>query len=291
MTNNILNGQQETEIDLLKLLKELWKHAWMIVTAAIVGGIAFFLFTLFFITPQYTSYALLYVNNNSVNIGQTKVNLTTGDINAASTLIETYSVILKSRNTLEKVIEEGGLPYTYEQLVQKVSGSAEKNTPVFKIAVTDPDPEMAAIIANRIVEVMQDKNTGIAGIVQGSSVSVVDYAVVTTSPTSPSYLKNTAIGMLLGFVITCGIIILRSLMDSTIREEEFLLDKYKDIPVLATIPDLTEDSHGGYYGYGRSYAKASDKARKNATAGATATAAHTKKEDNPFVNDGGKKEG
>ena len=74
-------------------------------------------------------------------------------------------------------------------------------------------------------------------------------------------MKNTAIGMLLGFVIACGIIILLSLMDSTIREEEFLLEKYKDIPVLASIPDLNEDAAGGYYGYGSSYARAGEKAR------------------------------
>jgi hypothetical protein len=74
--------------------------------------------------------------------------------------------------------------------------------------------------------------------------------------------------MIIGFVLACGIIILRTLMDSTIRDEEFLLDKYKNIPVLATIPDLSQGSSGGYYGYGkayaRSYAHANDKARKAA---------------------------
>ena len=55
-------------------------------------------------------------------------------------------------------------------------------------------------------------------------------------------------------------------MDSTIRDEEFLLEKYKDIPVLSTIPDLTEDTKGGYYGYGSSYARSSDKARHSSTA-------------------------
>ena len=142
---------------------------------------------------------------------------------------------------------------------------SDLNTPVFKITVTDPNPEMAATICNILVEIMVDKNSGISGIVEGSSVSVVDYAVVPRKASSPSYMKNTAIGMLLGFVIACGIIILRSLMDSTIRDEEFLLDKYKEIPVLSTIPDLMEDAKGGYYGYGgygSSYARSSQKARK-----------------------------
>jgi capsular polysaccharide biosynthesis protein len=209
-----------------------------------------------------------------LSIGSSKVNITSGDINASNSLIDTYVVILKSRTTLEKAIKEGELPFTYEQLRSKVSGSSEGNTPVFKITVTDEDPEMAANVCNRIVEIMIDQNSGISGIVEGSSVSVIDYAVVARSASSPSYTKNTAIGMLLGFVIACGIVILRSLMDSTIREEEFLLDKYKDIPVLATIPDLLEASQSNYYGYGgyggsysKSYAQASANARRpgNAT--------------------------
>ena len=264
MTNNLQNKQDVQEIDLLKLLRVLWSRVWIIVASAFIGGVGFLVFTFFFITPQYQSSALLYVNNSSLDIGSTKLNITSGDINASSSLIATYSVILRSRTTLEQAISEGKLPYSYNQLRAKVSGSAEGSTPIFKITVTDPNPEMAANICNTIVEIMVDPNSGISGIVEGSSVSVIDYAVVANSASSPSYMKNTAIGMLLGFVIACGIIILISLMDSTIREEEYLLDKYKNIPVLSTIPDLYEDSQGGYYGYGSSYAKASDKARANA---------------------------
>ena len=261
MTNNLQNKQDVQEIDLLKLLKVLWGKVWLIIAAAFVGGVAFFLYTFFFITPQYQSSALLYVNNNSLDIGSTKLNITSGDISASSSLIDTYCVILKSRTTLEQARFEGELPYTYEQLRSKVSGSAEGKTPVFKITVTDPDPEMAANICNTVVEIMVDPNSGISGIVEGSSVSVIDYAVVARSASSPSYMKNTAIGMLMGFVIACGIIILISLMDSTIREEDFLLEKYKEIPILATVPDLVEDSVGGYYGYGSAYANAGNKVR------------------------------
>ena len=263
MTNNLqANKQVEQEIDLLKLFRVLLSKIWLIVAAAFVGGLIFFLFTLFFITPQYKSSALLYVNNSSIDIGSTKLNISSGDITASSSLIDTYVVILKSRTTLEQAIKEGHLPYTYEQLYKKVSGSAEGKTPVFKITVQDADPEMAAHITNTIVEIMVDANSGISGIVEGSSVRVIDYAVVATQKSSPSNTKNTAIGMLLGFVISCGFIILFSLMDSTIREEDYLLETYGNIPVLATIPDLFEDSQGGYYGYGSSYARASARAQQ-----------------------------
>ena len=62
MVNNLQNKQDVQEIDLLKLLKVLWGKVWLIIAAAFVGGVAFFLYTFFFITPQYQSSALLYVN-------------------------------------------------------------------------------------------------------------------------------------------------------------------------------------------------------------------------------------
>ena len=129
MTNNLQNKQDVQEIDLLKLLKVLWSRVWIIIAAAFVGGIVFFLFTLFFITPKYKSSALLYVNNNSLDIGSTKLNISSGDISASSSLIDTYCVILKSRTTLEQAINEAHLQMTYEQLAAKVSGSAEGKTP------------------------------------------------------------------------------------------------------------------------------------------------------------------
>lgn len=265
MTNNLQNRQEEQEIDLLKLLKVLLSRIWIIIAAALVGGVAFFLFTFFFITPKFQSSALLYVNNNSLNLGSTKLNISSGDISASSSLIDTYAVILKSRTTLEQAIKEGALPYDYEKLSKKVSGGAEGKTPVFKITVTDSNPEMAAHICNTIVEIMVDERSGISAIVEGSSVSVIDYAVVATKKSSPSLSKNTAIGMLLGFVVACGIIILVSLMDTTIREENYLIETYKDIPVLANIPNLFADTSGGYYGYGSSYARASEKAKKDSS--------------------------
>ena len=53
--------QEVQEIDLLKLLKELWKRAWIILAAVFVGGIMFFLYTYFFVTPQRGLFLLAYL--------------------------------------------------------------------------------------------------------------------------------------------------------------------------------------------------------------------------------------
>lgn len=64
---------------------------------------------------------------------------------------------------------------------------------------------------------------------------------------SPNVTKYTAVGMLVGIFISCAIIVILSLIDTTISDEEYLIQNY-DIPILAVIPELFSDK-GSNYGY------------------------------------------
>ena len=67
---------------------------------------------------------------------------------AARNLVDTYIIILNSRKTLNKVNNEAGLDYDYEDLESMISADAVNHTELFSIAVTSEDPEEAALIAN-----------------------------------------------------------------------------------------------------------------------------------------------
>ena len=84
---------------------------------------------------------MMYVNNSSISVGNTSVSITSGDISAAQSLVKTYIVIMQSRKTLNAVIEQAKLPYTYEQLKSMVSANAVNATEIFEINVTGADPE------------------------------------------------------------------------------------------------------------------------------------------------------
>lgn len=245
-SKNNTNFKLEEEIDLLQLAGALWHRAWIIILAMIVGGAILFGVTTFFITPKYEASAMIYVNNSSVSLGNTKVSITSGDLTAQQGLIDTYSVILKSRNTLEPVIEKGGFPFTYEQLAEKITAESVDETGVLKITVTDTDPDVCTSITNTIVDVLP---TRITNIVEGSSVEVVDKAVVPARPVSPNRTKNTAIGMLIGLLISAGLISVNFMSDTTIRSEDYIYSHFDSIPILATIPDLTDTHSSGYYYY------------------------------------------
>ena len=240
-------------IDLLRLFKALWRRIWAIILAAVICGGAAFSVAAFLITPTYEASALMYVNNSSFSVGSTSFSISSSEISAAQSLVETYVVILETRSTLEDVIEAADLDYDYETLLGMIEAEAVNSTEIFSITVTSTDPEEAALIANTIAEILPDK---ISEIVDGSSVRVVDYAVTPVTKAAPSITYFTAAGILIGIVLSAIVIIILELSDDVIHSEDYLTQTY-DVPILASIPDLSAKSKNGYYrydSYGRSYA-------------------------------------
>ena len=220
---------EELEIDLGKLLRILWRSAALILIIGILFSAAFFMYSRMYITPKYQANALFYVNNSTFSISNA-VRISTSELNAAS----------------ELVIQESGVNYSYEQLRKMVSASAVNSTGLFRVMVTSSNPDEARTLANVIADILPSK---ISEIVTNSNIVVVDYAVTPRGRISPNYFKNAAIGLLLGIVLGSAIVIVRSLMDDVIHDEDYLLDNFKQ-PVLATIPDLMARTpkRYGYYG-------------------------------------------
>ena len=237
-------NDDEMEIDLLKLAKALWRRAWAIMLAAVIFGGAALTYTAIFVTPLYKAEALMYVNSSNISVGGAKVSISQGELTAAQSLIKTYAVILSTRTTLNDVIEQSGVSYTYEELKEMISAQSVNSTEVFSITVTSPSPREAEMLANTIARILPEK---ISAIVEGSSARIVDYAVETAKKASPSLSKNALIGAMLGFVLACGIVVIMELTYEQIHDSDYLIQTY-DIPVLAVIPDLlSATSTNDYY--------------------------------------------
>ena len=246
------NENDVIEIDLLHIFEVLFSKLFVIIVSGLLFAAAGFSYAAFAITPTYQSSAMFYVNNNNLNIGSASFSISSSDISASQSLVDTYIVILKTRNTLETVIEKSNLKQSYGQLSSMISASSVNSTEIFKVTVTSTNPMEAFTIANGIAEVLPDK---IAEIVTGSGAKVVDYAVVNGSKVSPSVTRYTALGLIAGVVLACAIIVLRDLFDDTIRDDNYLLTNYDEIPTLAVIPNLVNDKNKSYYYNNYSYYK------------------------------------
>ena len=186
------------------------------------------------------------MNNSSISVGGTSVSISSGDLVTSRSLVDSYIVILNTKESLNDVIDYAGVDRTYEEVTQMISAEAVNETEIFEVAVTGTDPQEAEKIANAIAYILPKR---ISSIIEGTSAKVVEAAIVPVKPISPSYLKNTLIGFLLGFFATVLIIALRELFDLTIRSEDDISQCCK-YPVLASVPDMAASSKGGYdYSY------------------------------------------
>ena len=156
-------------------------------------------------------------------------------------------MILNSRTTLDQVRTAAGVSYSDRALQKMISAQAVNSTEVFRITVTSTDPQEAMDIANTIAKVLPSR---ISGVVEGSSVRVVDYAQLPTAQAAPNVALYTCLGALATLVAMCLIVLLQELFDNQIRGEDDLLRAYPQIPVLAAIPELLQRTDGYGYRYG-----------------------------------------
>ena len=234
------------EIDLMQLLGRLWQKVWVIVSAAVIGAVAAFIVAAFVIPPKYEAQALMYVNNSSFSVGSTKLSISSAELSAAQSLVDTYIVILNSRPTLLEVIYDTKVDYDVDELEEMISAEAVNNTEVFKITVTDKDPKEAELIANAIVDILPGR---IADIVDGSSVRTVEWAVVPSEKSSPNITLFTLIGLLAGTAVSVMVLIIMMVNDTQIHNEDYLTRTY-DLPILAVIPSLPAGIEDGADGIG-----------------------------------------
>ena len=253
-------SEEVFEIDLLRIIKVLWQRAWILILAMLVAGAAAFSYARFLVTPKYSSTALMYVNYGSISLGSASLSINASQVGTAEKLVDTYIVILQTRSTLEEVIKKADLPYSYTQLRNMLSAGSVSQTVIFSVTAVSSDPEEAALIANTVADVLPGK---INSLIDGSSARVVDRAVVNPSRIAPSYTRYTAVGMLIGALLSALIVVALDLADDVIRDEDYLLQTY-DVPILARIPDLANNSSKKGYSYydSKSYYSAYTKTEK-----------------------------
>lgn len=242
---------QEDEIDLLELARALWKNILIIALVAVLCGSAAFGYTAFLVEPQYQAKASMYVNNSSFSFGSTSFSISTGELNASSSLVDVYIYILNSRTTMEDVIKEANLSYTPVELGNMVEAKGVNSTGGFEVTVTSSNPAEAELIANTIAKLLPNR---ISEIVDGSSVRIVDYAIIPSHRSGPSMVKNTAIGILAGAFLSSAVVVVMFLLDdkskTMIQSPDDLRALYPDIMVLAMIPDMRlSDKKNDYYSH------------------------------------------
>ena len=243
MNENNFQKNNEIEIDLGRVLRAVMDRAWIVILVTVLCAVLFFGATFFLVTPQYEASAKFYVNNSSFSMGDASLSISSGDLTTSRKLVDSYIVILNTRETLNDVIDYAGVNRSYGEIRGMISAGSVNETEIFKVSVTSPDPKEAEKIANAIAYILPKR---IGTIIDGTSAKVVEAAVVPGSANSPGYVKKTFIGFFLGFAMSVGVIVLREIFDITIRTEEDVTQSCPH-PILTSVPDMAAPGKGSAY--------------------------------------------
>lgn len=254
MDKNEKFGRDYYVVDLAHVVKVVWQHIWAVVAISVITAILGLMLAAFAIKPTYSASIMLYVNNSSFNVGDLGFSISSSELTAAQSLAKTYTVLLKNRTTLERLIDETNVEYTWEDIYDMIESSPVNETEVMQVTVTCEDPYMATRIANGIAVVLPQRVTEV---IEGASMEVVDSAIVNTEKVAPSITLYTVVGFAAGLMITVVVLIIMALMDNTVHDEEYVMRTF-GYPILAQVPNLTESSskrYGYSYAYTNGYAR------------------------------------
>lgn len=241
-------------IDLTYILRLLKKKFIWIVIAAAVGGVVFYCYSRFFVTPMYTSKISFYVSSrqmatiapdatlspNSGTSGQDTI--TSSQITAAKELIKTYGVILKDTSVTNIISERMGNRFSAAEISSMIAVSAVEDSTIMTISVTSADPKASEEICNYLDEIGSVK---IAEVTNTGYIKSIDSASSPKAPSSPNINRYTLIGIMLGILFSCLIIIIVGMLDNTVKSEEELAQRLK-VPVLGKIPSMESPGYSSY---------------------------------------------
>jgi len=227
----MMKEKDRIEIDVVQMLKVLWKRKLIIALAAIISGAIAFGYSSFVIKPEFTSTTRIYVVNR--NQGD-KPGLTNQDLQAGSYLVKDYREIILSQDVLEKVVADQKLNIDAKTLARKVQVTVPADTRIVSISVRDGLPEEASRIANALREVASQK---IIAVTRVSDVTTLEEARPAQSPSSPNIRRNTILGFGAGAGLVIVVVLIIELLDDRVKRPEDI-EEVMHLSLLGVIPNL-----------------------------------------------------
>lgn len=192
------------DLEFNSVFMELLRRKWVILGVSLIGAVFFYAYSALFITPMYCATVSFYISNTANADVQM---LTNSDVSASENLVDTYVYILSSNTVLDAVAAKSGIDEDGSTLREMVTVSPIGGTVLCKVEVLSPEPQRSVDAASAIARYAPAE---VANIVEGSSVKVVEHAELPDAPAAPRLLRNAVTGLLLGFLLSVCVVLLRA---------------------------------------------------------------------------------
>lgn len=216
-------------------LKEVYSYfksrlLWMvlaIVVIVIIGNV----YTILTRVPMYQS------NTTIVLVGESKKGYSQTDSQLNQNLIGTYSEIITSRKVLQQVIDNLKLKMTVDELSQNITTSSVEDTEIIRITVNNEKKKMAVKIADEVASVFSEE---IQDIYNLENVAIIDKAEEADEPYNINYVKDNVIYLMIGIVLSFGVVFVMYYFDTTIKSSETVEEKL-GLTVIGIVPKESKE--------------------------------------------------
>lgn len=229
----------KVEITFQDILWTLKKYIIWVVAVSLVSTVVAWVYSTYFVTPIYSTSVSVCVFSNERG---TSTNVTTSELTADASIANTYQVLISSQPVMNAVSEDllNRLNYkvSADALRSMISATVQKNTQIINVSIYGANPQLIAEIGNSLVDTAP---TVLNALAHGGEMVAVDHAKVPTRPSSPNVASNTTVGFVLGLLLSCSVVLLIALLDTTVWREEDL-ERAFNIPILGSIPPMGKDA-------------------------------------------------
>lgn len=207
-------------MDLREYLRVL-RRQWVVVLVGLLLGTAVGVVIILRATPLYSSTARLFVStpgSDSANAQMYQGGL------FSQQRVTSYADLIKGSTVAERVLERIGSDESPAALVNQITATADPDSVILQITVTDPSPARAQLLAQSTAEVF----TQYVGELESADdparspirANIVDDAGLPSSPVSPKPVMTIGLAAVVGLLIGIAAAWLRETLDTTLKSIE-----------------------------------------------------------------------
>lgn len=219
-----------TAKDVVEALK---KRVRLIIASILTFTFITAVFVFFISTPKYEASVKLFAGKTE----EVQSDYSDKELESYSSIINTYIELIKTRDFMNKIIDEVNLDTTPKALMNSLQFITKANTPIIEIRYVSSNPEVAEAVISAITENFE---VSVKEVILNTYTKVVDSVEV--SKLSQGRAAKIVLGGFIGLLIGFGIVFLLELLDDTVSKKGEL-EKVLPIPILGQVPLVKDENN------------------------------------------------
>lgn len=214
------------ELTLEKLLKILKKQMVLVIAVTLLVSLAAFLLSAFIMKPVYVCEMKFRVNVSDAKML---------DLTSTARLVTLVTDVIEriqSDAFYSMASTNSGEVFSPQDVQKRVEYVLVEDSTVFWMKVSADSPENAFLLGQAVESAAPThiKNNG-----EIYAIESLVYAKLPTSPAGPSVPKYTLVGLILGLILSVGIVVVIDFFDRRIKSSADLAEQY-GLPILGVVP-------------------------------------------------------